>query len=120
MVYEFPPLANEALFLSGLLGLRSVFTDHSLFGFADASAIITNTFLKYTLTNTDHCLCVSHTGKENTVLRSGVPKAKVSVIPNAVDSDIFMPDYEKIDNIAKNKKVIIVIGSRLVYRKGSY
>ena len=120
MVYEFSPLANEALFLSGLLGLRSVFTDHSLFGFADASAIITNTFLKYTLTNTDHCICVSHTGKENTVLRSGVPKAKVSVIPNAVDSDIFMPDYEKIDNIAKNKKVIIVIGSRLVYRKGSY
>ena len=25
----------------------TVFTDHSLFGFADASAIVTNAFLKY-------------------------------------------------------------------------
>lgn len=59
----------QALFIGALLGLRTVFTDHSLFGFADASAIVTNTFLQYSLANTDHCICVSHTGKENTVLR---------------------------------------------------
>ena len=47
----------------------TVFTDHSLFGFADVSAVVTNTFLKFSLANIDHCICVSHTGKENTVLR---------------------------------------------------
>ena len=91
----FSTLAHEALFVGSLLELGTVFTDHSLFGFADASAIITNTFLRYSLANTDHCICVSHTGKENTVLRSGVPKTKVSVIPNAVDSDIFLPCYNE-------------------------
>ena len=52
------------------------------------------------------------------VLRSGVPKSNVSVIPNAVDCDIFQPDYTRVDNVEEKKKVIIVIGSRLVYRKG--
>lgn len=31
-------------------------------------------------------------GKENTVLRARVPKEKVSVIPNAVDTALFTPD----------------------------
>ncbi len=52
--------------------IPSVFTDHSLFGFSDASAIITNAFLKYSLVNTSHTICVSHTGKENTVLRLAI------------------------------------------------
>lgn len=114
----FSTLAHEALFVGSLLGLSTVFTDHSLFGFADASAIVTNTFLKYSLANADHCICVSHTGKENTVLRSEVPMTNVSVIPNAVDWDIFKPCHDKADNVKHSKKVIVVIGSRLVYRKG--
>ncbi len=92
-----------------------MFTDHSLFGFADASAVVTNTFLKYSLANTDHCICVSHTGKENTVLRSDVPKRSVSVIPNAVDADVFRPDYSR---RRPSDTVTVAIGSRLVYRKG--
>ncbi|EZA56069.1 N-acetylglucosaminyl-phosphatidylinositol biosynthetic protein, partial [Ooceraea biroi] len=36
----------------------TVFTDHSLFGFADASAILTNTFLEISLVDCDHCICV--------------------------------------------------------------
>lgn len=34
---------------------------------------------------------MSHTGKENTVLRARVPKDNVSVIPNAVDTARFTP-----------------------------
>ena len=48
----FSSLAHEALFVGSLMGLGTIFTDHSLFGFADASAIVTNTFLKYSLVNT--------------------------------------------------------------------
>lgn len=117
----FSTLAHEALFVASLLGLGTVFTDHSLFGFADASAIVTNTILRHTLANTDHCICVSHTGKENTVLRSGVKKSHVSVIPNAVDCDIFQPQLNFAEDTFDDKqreKVIVVIGSRLVYRKG--
>jgi len=111
----FSSLAHEALMIATLLGLRSVFTDHSLFGFSDASAIITNTFLKFSLANTSHSICVSHTGKENTVLRGSVSPEHVSVIPNAVDSVAFRPEQRR--RVIRDV-VTIVIGSRLVYRKG--
>ena len=41
---------------------QTVFTDHSLFGFADTSAIVTNNFLQASLADVDHCICVSYTG----------------------------------------------------------
>lgn len=68
-----------------------MFTDHSLFGFADASSILTNKLLKCVLSQVSHAICVSHTSKENTVLRACVPPRKVSVIPNAVDTTLFQP-----------------------------
>lgn len=42
--------------------LQSVFTDHSLFGFADMSAIVTNNFLALSLADVNHCICVSYVG----------------------------------------------------------
>lgn len=72
--------------------VQVVFTDHSLFGFADLSAVVTNKLLEITLSTCNHCICVSHTGKENTVLRAKVPKENVSVIPNAVDTAYFTPN----------------------------
>lgn len=69
-----------------------IFTDHSLFGFSDLSAVVTNKLLEITLSTVNHCICVSHTGKENTVLRAKVQKEKVSVIPNAVDTAYFTPN----------------------------
>ena len=116
----FSSLAHEALMIATLLGLRSVFTDHSLFGFSDASAIITNTFLKFSLANTSHSICVSHTGKENTVLRGSVSPDHVSVIPNAVDSVASGPEQQRrviiimdvvkivIDSICKTVRTIHV------------
>jgi len=74
------------------LGYKTVFTDHSLFGFADASSIHTNKVLKFTLMDADHVICVSHTSKENTVLRAALDPSDVSVIPNAIDSSRFIPD----------------------------
>lgn len=110
----FSALAHEGMLIGRLMGLKTIFTDHSLFGFADASAILTNKFLEISLADCNHCICVSHTGKENTVLRAKVLKEKVSVIPNAVDTTLFMPDISKRDD----NYITIVIVSRLVYRKG--
>lgn len=44
------------------MGIRTVFTDHSLFGFEDAASILTNKLLAGALRNVDAVICVSHTG----------------------------------------------------------
>jgi len=87
----FSALAHEVMFHGKTLGMKTVFTDHSLFGFADASAIITNKLLKVYLSICNRVICVSHTGKENTALRAGVSPDKIFVIPNAVDTNMFRP-----------------------------
>ncbi|RZF40368.1 hypothetical protein LSTR_LSTR008798 [Laodelphax striatellus] len=110
----FSALAHEAMIIARLLGIKTVFTDHSLFGFADTSAIITNKLLELSLADCNHCICVSHIGKENTVLRARVNHERVSVIPNAVDTTVFTPEPEN----RKKDAITIVVISRLVYRKG--
>lgn len=113
----FSALAHEAMQIGTLMGLRAIFTDHSLFGFADLSAVFTNKFLQISLSFSNHCICVSHTGKENTVLRARVKASNVSVIPNAVNAAQFTPN--PINRASSNSDIItIVIVSRLVYRKG--
>lgn len=104
-------LCHEAILHARTMGLRTVFTDHSLFGFADAASILTNKLLKFTLSDVDHVICVSHTwydqcspsscfetvvltdthSKENTVLRASLDPLMVSVIPNAVVAENFRP-----------------------------
>lgn len=111
----FSTMAHEAINHAKSLGIRTVFTDHSLFGFADGSSIITNKLLEITLVGTNHVICVSHTSKENTVLRANLDPSNVYVIPNAVDATKFTPD----DNIKDDKTIRIIIMSRLVYRKGA-
>ncbi|XP_037937964.1 N-acetylglucosaminyl-phosphatidylinositol biosynthetic protein [Teleopsis dalmanni] len=111
----FSTLAHETMTIGKLLGMKNVFTDHSLFGFADLSAVFTNKILELDLCNVNHCICVSHIGKENTVLRARVPKEKVSVIPNAVDTVLFTPDPHQ---RPKDGTINVIVASRLVYRKG--
>lgn len=78
----FSALGLEALIHARTMGLPAVFTDHSLFGFADAASIATNKMLKAALSDADAVICVSHTSRENTVLRACLPPSRVSVIPN--------------------------------------
>ncbi len=84
-------MAHEGLLHAHTMGLRTVFTDHSLFGFSDTASILTNKLLRYALSDVDAVVCVSHTGKENTTLRANLDPSKVSVIPNAVVAEQFFP-----------------------------
>ncbi|KAI9208296.1 uncharacterized protein BJ171DRAFT_419782 [Polychytrium aggregatum] len=111
----FSSMCHEAILHARALGLKTCFTDHSLFGFADASSILTNKLLKFTLSDIDHVICVSNTSKENTVLRASLDPSIVSVIPNAVVAADFTPDPSKRDP----GKITIVVASRLVFRKGT-
>ena len=58
---------------------------------------------------------MSHTSKENTVLRSDVPPRKVSVIPNAVDGRRFAP----LPACRPPGRVVVICMNRLEYRKGA-
>ncbi|KAH9835339.1 transferase [Rhodofomes roseus] len=107
-------LAHEGILHAHLMGVRTVFTDHSLFGFDDAASILTNKLLEAALRNVDAAICVSHTGRENTVLRARIPPECVYVIPNALVAEQFKPDLTPKDA----REVTIVVISRLAYRKG--
>ncbi|KAF1811738.1 phosphatidylinositol:UDP-GlcNAc transferase subunit PIG-A [Eremomyces bilateralis CBS 781.70] len=139
-------LCHEAILHARTMGLRTVFTDHSLFGFADTASIFANKLLKFTLSDVDHAICVSHTCKENTVLRASLDPLMVSVIPNALVAENFRPlnhpstvSSRHGDNAPKlpisssrktpksssharpigpNDPITIVVISRLFYNKG--
>eukprot|EP00878_Enallax_costatus_P003436 GHUV01003647.1.p1 GENE.GHUV01003647.1~~GHUV01003647.1.p1 ORF type:complete len:475 (+),score=123.32 GHUV01003647.1:322-1746(+) len=113
----FSTLGAEALVQARTMGYKVVFTDHSLFGFADASSIATNKLIKAVLADVQHVICVSYTSKENTVLRACLHPAAVSVIPNAVDASEFEPAPSR-PQLVPGGPVTIVALSRLVYRKG--
>ncbi|RBR08477.1 uncharacterized protein FIESC28_10225 [Fusarium coffeatum] len=131
-------LCHEAILHARTMGLRTVFTDHSLFGFADAGTILTNKLMKFILSDVDHSICVSHTCKENTVLRASLDPVMVSVIPNAVVAENFRPKdvpalpsplatsfnpeaplYPPPQRIGPRDTITIVVISRLFYNKGT-
>ncbi|KAI3738955.1 hypothetical protein L2E82_29256 [Cichorium intybus] len=111
----FSTLCHEALMHARTMGYKVLFTDHSLYGFADIGSIHMNKVLQFTLADVSQAICVSHTSKENTVLRSGLPPEKVFVIPNAVDTTMFKPAPQRL----VMDPIVIVVISRLVYRKGA-
>ncbi|KAK8087151.1 putative to N-acetylglucosaminyltransferase SPT14 [Apiospora phragmitis] len=97
--------------------------------------ILTNKLLKFILSDVDHVICVSHTSKENTVLRAALDPVMVSVIPNAVVSENFRPRKyppeppapnngfgnatPAVHHLGPNDPVVIVVISRLFYNKGT-
>ncbi|CAF1665492.1 unnamed protein product [Adineta ricciae] len=115
---SFSTLAHETMHHAKTLGIRTVFTDHSLFGFADLSSVLTNKVLQVSLADCHHIICVSHTCKENTMLRANLNSSKVSVIPNAVDASAFTPDTSLRPSSSVSDEIVIIVASRLVYRKG--
>ncbi|QHO36784.1 uncharacterized protein DS421_9g286680 [Arachis hypogaea] len=108
-------LCHKVLVHSRTMGYRVVFTDHSLYGFSDAGSIHMNKVLQFTLANVSEAICVSHTSNENTMLRSGLPPEKVFVITNVVDTAMFKPAVVQ----PSHSEIVIVVISRLVYRKGA-
>lgn len=69
---------------------------------------------KVTMSTAGAVICVSHTCRDNFILRAKMTPSIVHVIPNAVDPTKFTPDPSK---RAKDRITVVVV-SRLVYRKG--
>ena len=72
----FSALCHEGIIHAGTMGVKTVFTDHSLFGFADGSSILTNKFLEVVLTDIDHVICVSYTRYTKAVIHPPPPIAQ--------------------------------------------
>jgi phosphatidylinositol N-acetylglucosaminyltransferase subunit A len=109
-------LGQESMIHAKTMGYKVVYTDHSLFGFSDAACIHINKVLKFILSDIDHAICVSHTNKENLVLRAKLDPYKISVISNAVDTSRFTPDPSARYPFGT---INIVVVSRLTFRKGT-
>eukprot|EP01061_Rhynchopus_euleeides_P018268 TRINITY_DN30204_c1_g1_i1.p1 TRINITY_DN30204_c1_g1~~TRINITY_DN30204_c1_g1_i1.p1 ORF type:complete len:518 (+),score=139.30 TRINITY_DN30204_c1_g1_i1:35-1555(+) len=119
-------LAHEAMLHATTMGIPTVFTDHSLFGFHDGSSIHINKVMQWSLSHVSHVICVSHTCRANTALRAKILPEKISVIPNATDPAKFTPDpsweglcWGDILKRRTSQRVTIVAVTRLVYRKGA-
>lgn len=112
----FSPMAHEVMFHAKTLGINTVFTDHSLFGFDGIGTLILNEVVKLSLVQCNHLICVSHIAAQDKAIRvkTAITKVPISVIPNAVDSNAFTPDPNQRDP----SKITIIVNSRLVYRKG--
>lgn len=96
-------------------GLRTVMTDHSLFGFDDLSSISINKVMKWILANADAAICVSHVNKDNLTLRAAMNPGQIFVIPNSVDVNKFTPNPGLRYPL---NTINIVTVSRLTFRKG--
>lgn len=113
-------LSHIALMTAKQLGLKTVFTEHSLFTFSEVSAVHLNKLVKWTFKDIDAAICVSNACKDNLVLRAKIDPHKTFTIPNAVNFEKFTPDFAIRENELKNKpdQINIVFISRLEYRKG--
>lgn len=108
-------LGNETIFHARTMGYKTLFTDHSLFGFNDIACFHVNKLLKFFLSDIDAAISVSHTSKENLSMRASLHPSLISVIPNAVDCSKFKPDPSKRYPL---NTINIVVVSRLTFRKG--
>ena len=54
-------LCANGVLHAGVMGIPTVFTDHSLFGFAEISSILINKLQEFFSTNLCHAICVSYT-----------------------------------------------------------
>ncbi|KAF5153292.1 Phosphatidylinositol N-acetylglucosaminyltransferase subunit A [Theileria parva strain Muguga] len=104
---EFETYAN-------LFDYRLIFTDHSLFSMCDIGPVFLNEYMRVFTMFEDNIIAVSNKHRENMVLRSYADPRKVSVIPNALESD----DFKCNDEPLSKDKIVIVYISRLCERKG--
>ena len=115
-------LQHIILMAAKSMGLKTVFTEHSLFCYNDFTGIHLNKLVKWCFRDLDAAICVSHACKDNFVLRAKFDPVKTFTIPNAVHSEKFTPDptirQKDIERAGNPDQINIVFISRLAYRKG--
>jgi len=119
-------LTHDFLQCARALGLRTVFTDHSLFGAADFASVNVNKYLALALREASAAIAVSRASQANLHQRTGLPLARICCIPNAVDgAELAPPEARRgggggASASASSRRCprTVVVLSRLVFRKG--
>lgn len=105
----------QVLITAKLLGIKTIVTEHTHFGYSDVGCINLNKFCKWYLKDVDAAICVSHACKDNFTLRAKINPYHCFTIPNAVDTNKFSPNPSLRYPL---NKINIVCISRLTMRKG--
>ena len=98
------------LIIAKALGLKTIITEHTHFLYNDLGSIHLNKVLKFVFNDVDAVICVSHACKENFSLRCKLNPEICITIPNAEDTNKFIP---RPDLIYPKDKINIVCISRL-------
>lgn len=107
-------LANEAVVQAKAMGLRTCFTEHSLFRLGTPDGINLTKAFRFAACSLDHAFCVSHACRANFLRRVRCPPRAVTVVPNAIFADQFAPAPAR-----RGTGVVVVVMSRMVRRKGT-
>lgn len=91
-------MGNESIVYASMMGIATIYTDHSLFGFNDIASVILNRVLQTTLCTIDAAICVSHTCRDNFILRTKLTKQQSSVYGNSEKFDTRQPKIHVIPN----------------------
>jgi phosphatidylinositol glycan class A protein len=116
--------AAECLMHARTMGLHTVYTEHSLYGFGYIHEVNINKVIRSIFCDLDECITVSNILRDNIVLRSMFNPRNVNVIPNGVDITKFYPENnnennENHHNHNHNNIINIISISRQTYRKGT-
>ncbi|MCQ2817474.1 MAG: glycosyltransferase [archaeon] len=106
----------ECIIHARTLGLRTIITDHSLFGFGQLAEVSLNKVMRNIFIDLDQAISVSNIARDNFVIRTMFHPKNVHVIPNGIDFTKFAPNPNKNDN---KDTITIVSVSRMHYRKGA-
>jgi phosphatidylinositol N-acetylglucosaminyltransferase subunit A len=91
-------MGNESIVYASMMGIATIYTDHSLFGFSDIASVILNRVLQTTLCTIDAAICVSHTCRDNFILRTKLTKQQSKINDNLKRDDVLLPKIHVIPN----------------------
>lgn len=99
------------------LNVRVILTNHSLWEIEDPFIIMLNKLHNMVICTKglEHTISVSHAVRENEIIRADMPVQKTSVIPNAIDCNLFTADPSQRYPVGT---INIVYVARLATRKG--
>ena len=111
-----------------LLGIKTVYTDHSLFSPDSLGCISLDILFRHYSCFLGAMICVSHADCENVCRRLRLYQfpSNMYIIPNAVEASRFQRDYSTHPLVSRIRSqfspgsILIVVLSRLVYRKGIF
>jgi len=107
----------DAALLASHLGLPTVYTAHSNHKDTNFLQRMENKFEAVVVAHVDACIAVSSATRENLAMRCRVDARRIQVIPNAVDTDMFVPPAEPAPAVTA---ITVVVVSRLTRRKGAH